>query len=248
MKEEAPLKMYFKLIRASLSENRNKNEGVYYEEHHIVPRCFKKRSGTCLLTAREHWLAHQLLCQHYKDHIHYGEKLKWAFHMMTYSRGKYLSASEYQEAREMLMPLWQRERNPEYKRAISESHKGKKYFKSPKTGEVIIVPEEQAQPFIDAGWENTHWSKGRTFSNHTLDKMSASATRTKTGLRGLKARASKGPYSVKYEDGRVITADSMMLLSEESGIKHQILYWRFKNRKGLIINGFGVFKGDLTAS
>ncbi len=52
------------------SENRKKGEGVYYEAHHIIPKClgglgrerhWKTHPNIILLTAKEHYLAHKLL-------------------------------------------------------------------------------------------------------------------------------------------------------------------------------------------
>ena len=52
-------KIYFKLIRKAISENRVKGE-IYYESHHIIPESCGG-VGTVLLTAREHFIAHLLL-------------------------------------------------------------------------------------------------------------------------------------------------------------------------------------------
>lgn len=46
---------------------------IYYEKHHIIPRCIggsDNELNLVLLTAREHFLAHYLLCKIYGNTIH----------------------------------------------------------------------------------------------------------------------------------------------------------------------------------
>ena len=70
---------YIQLIRQALGKQRNKKDG-YYEAHHIIPKCFGKKSSTVLLTPEEHFEAHRLLAEFWKDHSTYGKKMLWAFH------------------------------------------------------------------------------------------------------------------------------------------------------------------------
>ena len=71
-------KVYNNIVRQSLSKNRVK--GDLYENHHIVPKCMGGLDDKCnmvLLTPREHFVCHHLLCKIYGD-----DKLKYAFWMM----------------------------------------------------------------------------------------------------------------------------------------------------------------------
>jgi hypothetical protein len=43
-----------RIVRQILQEGRKKNEGTYYEAHHIIPQSFGKKSTTVLLTPEEH--------------------------------------------------------------------------------------------------------------------------------------------------------------------------------------------------
>ena len=57
---------YKNIILTAMSEQRIKNNGVYYEKHHIFPRSISpkiknNRKNLVLLTAREHFLCHKLL-------------------------------------------------------------------------------------------------------------------------------------------------------------------------------------------
>lgn len=63
-------RIYTKIIKNAISENRKKHDGVYYERHHILPKSMfpnwtKKKSNIVLLTAREHFFCHQLLTKIY---------------------------------------------------------------------------------------------------------------------------------------------------------------------------------------
>lgn len=68
-------KIYNSLVIKCKNQNRKKGIGVYYEAHHIVPRCFggegdyrnAKHPNIVLLTAKEHYIAHLLLVAIYPD-------------------------------------------------------------------------------------------------------------------------------------------------------------------------------------
>ena len=244
--EESYLTAYFKLIRAALSEDRKKGGATLYEAHHIVPKSFKKASTLVLLTPREHYAAHWYLMKHFDNHHTYGEKMMWAFHAMTYCKGKWLTASEYQTAREALMPLWQRPKSPEHKRAIGQAHTKKRYVVHPETGEMKCIDMDELEAFMDAGWENTNKHKGKFVKQSTRDKLAAAGRQRLQGKTGLQAQAAKGPYSVIYEDGKVVTAGSYPQLSDLTGIKVPTLYYRMTQQKGKYIGGYTVVKGDAT--
>jgi len=99
---------YDQLIEQARSNNRKKGKGIYYEAHHIKPKCIGgegKRSqwrwhpNIILLTASEHLLAHQLL---HKIHPTNYKLLKALWGMMTYineGRTYILDCEEYEEVR-----------------------------------------------------------------------------------------------------------------------------------------------------
>lgn len=99
-------KIYIELI--SSRKNRILDNSVYYEKHHIIPKCW---SGTnnpnniIKLTAREHYIAHWLLYRIRPNST--GTAL--AFWKMTFPGGKFLenrvykiSARAYSEAKEAM--------------------------------------------------------------------------------------------------------------------------------------------------
>ncbi len=120
------LTTYFKIIRTALLSNRKKSGDIYYESHHIIPQSFNKKSTEVLLTAREHYRVHKILAEEFKSHPVYGQKMLWAFHRMAYDGKRKLSEQEYAEARELLMPLWKREKKDSWKLEMSEKMKGNK--------------------------------------------------------------------------------------------------------------------------
>lgn len=80
-------KIYEQLINKAKCEERIKNDKIYYESHHIIPKClsgdgkttqWKTHNNIVLLTAKEHFMAHLLLCEIHPDVI----KLKFALWSM----------------------------------------------------------------------------------------------------------------------------------------------------------------------
>jgi hypothetical protein len=80
--------IYNKLVETRRNLNRKKiKNGAYYESHHIVPRCLggsDTKSNLVLLTAKEHFVAHRLLCEMYPNN----SKLVHAFWMMMNTEGR----------------------------------------------------------------------------------------------------------------------------------------------------------------
>ena len=67
-------RIYNQLIEKARNENRLYGEDSYYERHHIIPKCiggegrvsqWKTHPNIAVITAREHLIAHQLLCRIY---------------------------------------------------------------------------------------------------------------------------------------------------------------------------------------
>ena len=83
-------KIYDSIVQKAKSENRIKlkrtdENFIYYENHHIIPRCLggsDDKSNLVLLTAREHFIAHKLLVEIYpKDY-----KLVYSLHNMIFKK------------------------------------------------------------------------------------------------------------------------------------------------------------------
>lgn len=86
-------RIYDQIIDRAKKESREYGKGVYYERHHILPRClggdgknhqWRTHPNIILLTAREHFICHQLLCQIYPNE----PKLKFALWAMSNQKTK----------------------------------------------------------------------------------------------------------------------------------------------------------------
>lgn len=97
-------RIYNQLIERAKSDNRIKGNDVYYEKHHIIPKCLggtNDKENLVLLTAREHFLCHWILAR-----IHPNNKeLAYAFWAMCNQKSKrsnhyVVSSKMYQEAKE----------------------------------------------------------------------------------------------------------------------------------------------------
>jgi len=99
-------KVYNAIIQKARSENRNRNNEIYYEDHHIIPHCLEGRDDSenrVLLTAREHFICHKLLTYIYKGN----PGLIYAFHRMCFSRKDKirLSSRDYAYIRELITSI-----------------------------------------------------------------------------------------------------------------------------------------------
>lgn len=102
-------KVYNQIIDRAKNQNRVYGKGVYYERHHITPKCiggegktsqWKTHSNIVLLSAKEHFICHRLLCEVYPN----SPKLKFALWAMsnqiTESRGYKVGAKCYERLRQ----------------------------------------------------------------------------------------------------------------------------------------------------
>ena len=94
-------RLYCKIIANAKSQNRQKHKGIYYEEHHILPKSLfpvwkNRKSNKVLLTAREHFFCHQLL-----EKIYPNSNLFLALWFLANDgQNKYCSSREYQKLKE----------------------------------------------------------------------------------------------------------------------------------------------------
>ena len=75
------LNYYQNLINRSLI--RNKEDNVYYEKHHYVPKSILKNKNIVYLTAREHFIAHLLLSK--CVNLNYRKKMIFAITAMKFT-------------------------------------------------------------------------------------------------------------------------------------------------------------------
>lgn len=182
-------KIYNQIIERAQTEKRVKIKGgEYYEKHHIQPRCLggsNDKSNLVLLTAREHFLCHRLLCEIYPN----DRKLAYSLWMMCNGsnllRSKVFlpTARQYEYSRYLFVKCldgripWMKGRNhsEESKQKNREKHLGK------------------------STWE------GRTHTEESKTRMSKSATTRNITVEGETRRRigiSKGNSKPKSKEHR----------------------------------------------
>lgn len=115
-------KHYDLLVIRARSQNRSKlkrsNQNyIYYEKHHIIPRCMggnDNKENLILLTAKEHFIAHQLLVKIYPKE----NKLIFALHRMS-------TGSNKQNVSKSRFYKWIREKNSLLRSSIPGPNAGK---------------------------------------------------------------------------------------------------------------------------
>ena len=135
-------KTYDNLMLKARSENRKKGCGVYYEAHHIIPKCmggegrmtqWRTHNNIVLLTAKEHFIAHKLLVEINPKNY----SLMWALHRMMFSKSKKTdrsfvpSSKDYVRFREKFSKMVTeqqkgKEKTDSHKQKLSEVKKGMK--------------------------------------------------------------------------------------------------------------------------
>lgn len=103
------IKIYDTIIQKAKAQKRTKYNGIYYEAHHIIPSClggqgktteWRWHSNIVLLTYKEHFICHKLLCRIYPEN----KKLAYALWRMCTSKSHNQKRSQstsltYEEAR-----------------------------------------------------------------------------------------------------------------------------------------------------
>ncbi len=130
-------KIHNQIIERAITENRKKGSGVYYELHHIIPRCMggnNDKDNLVLLTGREHFIVHKLLVEIYPDN----DKLVYAYWAMCNKQGtkeriiEYnITSREYEHVKKLFSVINSkkhkgRKHSDEHRRKNSLAKKGRK--------------------------------------------------------------------------------------------------------------------------
>jgi ribosomal protein L37AE/L43A len=103
-------KLYNLIVEQAKNADRKKGLEIYYESHHIIPKCLggtDKKENLVLLTAKEHFLCHKLLVEIYPSN----SKLLYALWGMSNQKNakqksRYQgSAREYERVRKVVGEL-----------------------------------------------------------------------------------------------------------------------------------------------
>lgn len=170
------LNIHNSIINKAIFQNRIKGKKIYYEKHHILPKCMNgtnEKSNLVLLTAKEHFLIHKLLIKIY-PHI---KPLAAAFWRMCNSNRTKVSSSDYEEGR-LNHSLFMKSLNG---KLHSQEHKDK-------IGDLKrnrIVSEETKDKLRLSRLNQESPNKGKTFSKEWKSNLSKSKL-GKIGKKGAK--------------------------------------------------------------
>ena len=178
-------KIYDNICTNAKTQNRVKHSGIYYEAHHIIPKClggegkvtqYKTHPNIVLLTTKEHFVVHRLLTKVYPN----SKPLRMAWWAMCNQQAPNQeriykpSGRVYEEARNGFIhsfsgknhPLYGKgylqvgDKNPAYGKPQSEELRARKRESSTKTWENPNLRDEQSKR-----------SKGIKRSEETKEKM-----------------------------------------------------------------------------
>lgn len=120
-------KIYNDIMLKARSEKRKKGGNIYYEAHHIVPKCmggkgtvsqWKKHPNIILLTAKEHFISHKLLHLIYPNNKKIFNALYCFIRKSKHQERNYnISSREYQELKDK-KSKYMKENNPMFKQEL----------------------------------------------------------------------------------------------------------------------------------
>ena len=164
-------KLYMKIVLKAISEKlerkHNKQNGAYYEQHHIIPRSLSgsnNKDNLVLLTGKEHFICHWLLIKIYPKGSTEYKKMLYAFWRMQSCNeqhtGRYINARVYEYYRK------------EFSRYIGSfmqkaqagklnSQYGRIWFTNAYTGESKLYKDDPGYP----------WYRGRYLFNGQTNKV-----------------------------------------------------------------------------
>jgi len=158
------LKIYNDLMTTRKQKKRTKNAGVYYENHHILPRSLggtDERENLILLTAREHFVAHALLMKHFEK---VGSKEKYKMSQAFVLMGRVCGAEKRKNSR-----LYMRARKV-IAEELSKRCTGTIIVKDVKTGIRIGRVSNDHPKYLSGEWVFFH--KGMKRSKEFKKKLS----------------------------------------------------------------------------
>ena len=164
-------KIYNQIIQRAKDENRKKVKGgMYYESHHIIPRCMggtNDKSNLILLTAKEHYMAHRLLCEVYPNNRLLLFALWCMINGLSRSKKRYIPSGRiYTIIKEESIKKISKAKIGKIRSPFSAEHK-KKMSDSAKYRHRLPFSEETRKKISES-------NKGKAVSAETKKKMSES--------------------------------------------------------------------------
>ena len=138
-------RIYNEIISRARKENRaklkrNNPNYVYYENHHIIPRCMNgtdNEENLVLLTAREHYVMHKLLVYIYPRVAGLASAVFFLTHTGNQNNRRKISSRDYENAKKLID-----DNIIEIGKKISKGKKGKKFTEKQiksKTEKIVIA-------------------------------------------------------------------------------------------------------------
>lgn len=125
--------LYFRIVKNAQSKDNSKN---YHETHHIIPKSLEGKDdilNLVILTAREHFLCHYLLCKFVKNQSKY--KMLHAFNLMSNVKSKeqkrYVNSRLYESLKSQISEAASI-RQKEFSNSLSSSERKKLFGSSGK--------------------------------------------------------------------------------------------------------------------
>lgn len=204
------LKIYNSIIDNSIKCNRKKNKIVYYEYHHIIPKCHggnNLKSNIAILTAKEHFICHKLLiCIYPSD-----KRLALAFHSMVYTnkekRQLKLSARDFEQARLYSSIASTGINNSCYGRKLTQKHKDQISIKL-KGNKNTLGMKCSEETKLKISLKNKGKNKGIPKSQAMKDKLSKTNTGRVGPNTGKELFKNRKPISAINKKGDIEFFDS----------------------------------------
>jgi hypothetical protein len=165
--------IYSDLMDRANKADRVKGTGEYYESHHVIPRCLggsDDKNNLVLLSAREHFLAHWMLCRIYKGN----SSIIKAFNRMccTMTEERRCNSNKFSYARKLYAEdLKQRWKDDDYRIRMREAHKGQLAW-----NKGLIMDQNYRNKLSVAAKKSVNTGKfcvGHKFSEESKAKMSS---------------------------------------------------------------------------
>jgi hypothetical protein len=205
--------IYDDIILKAKLEYRIKSLNIYYEKHHILPKCLNgtnDKENLVLLTAREHYICHKLLTYIYKRNY----KIISAFAYMSFNKkyGKVVSGRDYEYAKKIKKEAQiGRKHSEETKQKMSLSHKGIKTWNmglclNPRSEETKTKIKNTLIGIVYSIERNEKISKkltGRKISEKTKQKMSLAKQQMSEETKQKMSESRKGRYVSEFTKQKI---------------------------------------------
>jgi hypothetical protein len=234
-------RIYYSLINSC--KDRVISSGVYYEKHHILPKCFggkKCKSNIVYLTCREHFIAHKLLflLTNGKDKV----KMGYALHRLctvnnSFQQHRITNSRQFEKVKERIYafingsnhPAFGHEKTDIEKKNISERMLGEKnhrYGKPPWNKGLTKETDGRLNWSIERG-ANPLFGKPLSVE-HRMSISSALKGKNKY----LKSEAHKQKISIALKDRKLSQETKFKMSASKKGIPQKKIKCPVCGKKG----------------